>query len=246
MGSGTGSTGTSRIKFVSGSVNCANLPDSIGAYFGNFSDTMRWSVSENSCAIGAMTASGHMNEFVYGDYEIAGGTYPVVTTCNGGVASQTCTKGVLVLADNSSNTWANQIVGNEIVSVGNAIEMAGISANPPTQSKVGFNMFRTNTANCVFNNATSTVGECDGTLYAAGTNATLQTNTSSNTDVAGQLTLSTGTATYNFSGTYATAPICTASDTTANASVKASATTTVLTITGTGSDVVNYVCIGRT
>ncbi len=73
----------------------------------------------------------------------------------------------------------------------------------------------------------------------------LRTGTASNTDVAGQLTLSAGSATYTFAGTYTSAPICTANDATAAAAVKASATTTVLTVTGTGTDVVNYQCVGR-
>ena len=73
----------------------------------------------------------------------------------------------------------------------------------------------------------------------------IATGTASNTDLAGQLTLSTGTKTYTFVGTYVSAPICVATDVTALNPVQVSITTTVLTINGTGSDVVNYLCIGR-
>jgi hypothetical protein len=244
MQSGTGSTGTSRVKFLSGYVNCAggSLPDTIGAYFGNYSDTMRWDISENNCSIGTVVASGHMNEMALADYENT--TPPITTTCG---TSYTCSKGVLVMSDNSSNTWANTIISNEFRQVGNAVELAGISANPPTNTKVAFNMFRTNTNDCVFSNSTLTVGECDGTLYAAGTGAQLQTNTTSNTDFAGYVTLSSGSGSYSFSGTYATAPVCTASDTTNVANnVKPTASSTTLTLTGTGSDVISYICVGRT
>lgn len=70
------------------------------------------------------------------------------------------------------------------------------------------------------------------------------TGTASNTDLAGKVTLSTGSGTYTFAGTYATAPVCVATDTTAVNAVKAATSTTVLTLTGTGSDVIAYHCIG--
>ncbi len=67
----------------------------------------------------------------------------------------------------------------------------------------------------------------------------------SSSDLAGQLTLSGGMATYSFTGTYANAPICVANDTTAANAVKVSVNTTTLTVTGTGTDGVDYICIGR-
>jgi hypothetical protein len=71
------------------------------------------------------------------------------------------------------------------------------------------------------------------------------TGTSSNTDVAGQLTLSAGTASYSFLQTYRSAPICTATDTTSLNAVRASVTTAALTLTGNGADTVNYICWPR-
>lgn len=73
----------------------------------------------------------------------------------------------------------------------------------------------------------------------------LNSGSSANTDIAGLLTLVGGTKTYTFTGTYTNAPICTASDTTAIAAVQASATTTVLTVNGTGTDTISYICVGR-
>lgn len=74
----------------------------------------------------------------------------------------------------------------------------------------------------------------------------IRSTSASNTDIAGIITLASGTGSYNFTGTYATAPICVATDTTAVAAVKVTVTTTKITVTGTGTDVINYICVGRT
>lgn len=79
-----------------------------------------------------------------------------------------------------------------------------------------------------------------------GTGIPIATGTTSNTDLAGFITLSGGTGTYTFVATYASAPVCIATDTTAVAAVQATATTTVLTVNGTSTDVIAYHCIGRT
>ncbi len=71
------------------------------------------------------------------------------------------------------------------------------------------------------------------------------TGVASNTDLAGQLSLTAGTASYSFTGTYTSAPICTASDTSAQNAVKVATTATTLTLSGSGSDVINYICVGR-
>ena len=62
-------------------------------------------------------------------------------------------------------------------------------------------------------------GTFGGAVTVAGPTQ-IKTGTASNTDLAGQLTLSGGTATYNFVNTYTTAPICVATDTTAANAVK--------------------------
>lgn len=73
----------------------------------------------------------------------------------------------------------------------------------------------------------------------------LRTATTLNSDAAGQIVLSGGNGNYTFSGTYATPPICTASDTSAKSAVRVTTTTTGLSVIGTGSDTINYICIGR-
>jgi hypothetical protein len=69
----------------------------------------------------------------------------------------------------------------------------------------------------------------------------------SNTDLAGTITLSSGTGSYKFvTPAIASAPICVATDTTSAAPVRVSATASTLTITGTGADLINYICVLRT
>lgn len=66
-----------------------------------------------------------------------------------------------------------------------------------------------------------------------------------NTNLTGQLTLASGVATRTFTGTFTSAPICTANDVTGLNPVQVTTTTTTLTLTGSGTDVVNYICMGR-
>jgi hypothetical protein len=230
------------MKYLSGFTSCNGnaLADTIGAYFGQYSDQSTWRATSKNCSMGAVIADGRLNQ-------VNGGTFyttatPITTTCGTTIA---CTKGVLLLSDNSTLAYMNQIVSNTFNSVGNSIELAGLSANPPNNTKVGFNAFFSTTANCVLGNATNTAGECDGALYASGNVTAIQTNASSNTDLTGSLTLSSGTATRSFTGTYSTPPNCFTNDPSGNASY-ASTTSSVLTINGTGTDTVTYVCIMKT
>lgn len=73
--------------------------------------------------------------------------------------------------------------------------------------------------------------------------STLHTGVTTNTDLAGSVTLSSGAGSYTFKGTYASAPFCVATDSTAAAATKASTTTTTLTLAGTTTDVLRYICV---
>ena len=58
----------------------------------------------------------------------------------------------------------------------------------------------------------------------------------------GDIVLSRGTGSHTFATPYASAPDCTATDQTALNPVGVSATTTAITVNGTGSDTISYVC----
>lgn len=109
--------------------------------------------------------------------------------------------------------------------------------------------FRTNggATRTSFGCGTTHANTMSGPTTFSGTGIPIAVGTTSNTDLAGFITLSGGTGTYNFTATHATAPVCVVSETTdATKTVKGSASTTVLTVTGTGTDVIAYICIGRT
>lgn len=68
---------------------------------------------------------------------------------------------------------------------------------------------------------------------------------SANGNLAGTVTLSAGTKTVSFSPAFTSAPACTATDTSGANAVRASATTSALSLTGTGTDVIAYICVGN-
>lgn len=111
-----------------------------------------------------------------------------------------------------------------------------VSTNPTVGATCpSYNLFNVNAT-------TADISLCVNGAWAA---PRLRTGTASNTDSAGQITLSSGAGSYSFSGTYTSAPICTATDATGANAVKAAVTTTTLSLTGTSSDVINYVCVAR-
>lgn len=74
----------------------------------------------------------------------------------------------------------------------------------------------------------------------------LQSGTTTNNDITGRVSLSGGTGSYTLKGTYASAGnyICADVTTPAN-TCTASETSTVITFTGTGSDIIKYIGVGR-
>jgi hypothetical protein len=59
---------------------------------------------------------------------------------------------------------------------------------------------------------------------------------------AGTVTLASGAGSHTFTTAYGTAPICTASDQTSAAAVKVTSSTTAVTLAGTGTDVIAWIC----
>jgi hypothetical protein len=126
----------------------------------------------------------------------------------------------------------------------NSISAGGTNGAPSTGSG---STVRQN--NPTINSPIITNGATVDTLNLSG-NANIGTSSmflspiTGNIDLFGKITLSGGTGSYTFQGTYSTAPVCQVIDP-ANHTLAFTTTTTTLSITGgTGSDVVNYHCLG--
>lgn len=137
---------------------------------------------------------------------------------------------------NISNNNSMMFYTCDAVSVGN---IACLTSDPNLTSVVpNFSVTGTVTAATVA--TTGSAGLIQGATI-------VQSSTASNTDFSGQLTMSGGTNTYSFTGTYVSHPECVASDQTNIAAVKVTYTgvASVTFTTAGATDVVNYVCGGR-
>jgi hypothetical protein len=85
------------------------------------------------------------------------------------------------------------------------------------------------------------------TTLGSATTKQISSGVSTGSDLNGELTMSGGTNTYTFSGTYVSHPTCVASDETAIAAVQVSYTgsTAVVFHTSGATDVISYLCTGR-
>jgi hypothetical protein len=168
---------------------------------------------------------------------------------------------VLIGANNKPNgTASGQRVsgvsgGDVCANAPGACNIVQISSNSPLHGKPVVERIQTNSyTNAVLDNLNNvTLTDAFMALYSyAGIRAgAISSGVSANTDLAGRCALSgvSGACTYQFTQTYnsTSPPICTCSDISAiNACrVQVSGTPLTLTITGTSSDTVSYVCIGR-
>ena len=169
-----------------------------------------------------VNASGLNNSTVNTPFIAASAGIGVSSATNGGYVIGTQVNGIL----SSTQTSAN------LTGLGSYISSSGVRSASNVAITGG-------SINGVSVGATS--------LSASGkaTFTNLRSGVVANTDISGQLSLNSGNASYTFTGTYQSSPICTVSDTTAPAAVKVTTTATTLIVNGTGNDVVNYVCIGR-
>jgi hypothetical protein len=116
------------------------------------------------------------------------------------------------------------------------------SLNPPVEATLrghpfafggsGDNYFATLDHTGLTANRTYVFPNVSGTIALSGANGVS----------AGTITLSGGSGSHTFATPYSAAPVCTASDTSTAAAVKVTSSTTGVFITGTGSDVVAWVC----
>lgn len=266
----SGAIVNSRINIWGGWNNMAGVgQDSAFSYCGHFCDTIKWDgVAANGYAFGITIADGHQNTVLGARFEnTSAPSVPVYGTCT--ASGFPCTHGVLVMSDNASDTYGNQIASSYFRQTGNAVEFYGISGQTPTQSRLAINTFRTNTTNCVgvFSVATNTFGECDGdsnfktmtingvntqsqrTSCGTGTTCTVNSLSAPLKDAYGAVVLTGGTATVTgipaFTST-STAQ-CSCEDTTSplNACSATLASTTSVTLTGNAADTNKWHCFGN-
>lgn len=178
------------------------------------------------------------------------------TGCGGGGSSGfPITIGSTTFAANSSHAAVTGLTVNGVIldNAGPSTQYLGHDGNyttPPGKNSAGANTaVQASDGSGGFQDSgcTAASGAHTCTSYTAtGTKFPFQSNSASNTDLNGHLTMTGGTASYSFASTgITTAPECTASDATAVAAVQVVTSTTTLTINGTAGDVAHYICSGH-
>jgi len=144
---------------------------------------------------------------------------------------------------------ANAVVTNPALTVTNTIQPTATSVVPIT-AKCPAGAAATDSCGKIQDNTGADVLNCKqngSCVIGSGSTKSLGSGIAGNSDLDGTLTMSGGTATYTFTGTYSSHPTCTASDETSIAAVKItySGTTSVTFTTAGATDVVDYHCLGR-
>lgn len=127
--------------------------------------------------------------------------------------------------------------------------VGGIGVNNPSNSDPNdFYFYLQSAASAVF----STGGVTRFTLNGLGatfaeqvTAPVIGSGVTANSDVSGTITLVAGSGTFTFVTSHTNAPVCVATDTTSALPVKTATTNTTLTLTGTLTDAINYICMTR-
>ena len=124
VGSKSAAMGTSANRINGGFVNCNRLPDSIGVWLGEFTDTTFPSLNINNCseAVHVENSDANSTEGLRVEND---SPYSIVSTCNGGVASVSCINDVVVGGDTASYTWGNKIIGSSLTDANNGILLMG-------------------------------------------------------------------------------------------------------------------------
>lgn len=107
-----------------------------------------------------------------------------------------------------------------------------LAGHPIAFGGSGDNYFAILDHNALTSNQTFDFPNASGTIALAGANGVS----------AGTITLSGGSGSHTFAKPYGAAPVCTASDTTGAAAVKVTSSATAVSISGTGTDVVAWIC----
>lgn len=105
----SGSIGVSRNKFYGGFCNPQRIANSIGFVLGQYTDSIQSDMAINNAATCWFADGAHDNK-ISGECE-DDGTPTVSTTCNGGVASQTCLVGAEFTGPSNGTSYGNVVDG---------------------------------------------------------------------------------------------------------------------------------------
>lgn len=119
-GGTTSAQGISRFKFIGGFINNERVANSLGFFFGQYGDTEEWDIPVNNAAFYGVLENTHLNK-ISGEFE-DDSPATVVTTCNGGVASQACSVGTYVVGSSTTLSFNNLITGSSMNKTGVGVE----------------------------------------------------------------------------------------------------------------------------
>ena len=237
---GCGTTGTAAIQFIGQTYLLLDTASAtVGDAVGISTITPGYGTDLGSAApTGGQAIVATVIKFPSGNQPSACGTSPgcyVQLSIGGGGGGSGSTNAVVT---NPATTFANSIQST-------AATAQPITAKCPASAAGTLDCLQVNdnSGNQVLgvqNNDAVLLGKAGGTV-------SLSSGTSSNTDLNGELTAVANAATYSFTGTYGSHPICVANDETSSNPVKVTYTgaTSVTFTTSGATDVVSYMCHGR-
>jgi hypothetical protein len=120
---GTNNGGNSRITFDGDASwnDGLRIPNSVAYFLGKHTDTFHIKTPANLVTRCWVLDSAHANE-ISGDCEY-NSTYTVMTTCNGGVAAQSCNLGAEISADATSTGYGNAFTSPYVYLAGTAFQV---------------------------------------------------------------------------------------------------------------------------
>jgi hypothetical protein len=240
VNSGCGTSGQASIQFAG----------NVQVFFDSASPTVGDAVGISGSTAGAVTDLGNADPTstatIVGKVILNPSTGTIPTGCT---VSPGCYIQLTPLSGASASS-ANALVSNPGTTAANTIAPTAstvIPISPGCNSGAGSTQQCLNVTNASAASVFSVANSGQTTLGVSTGTKAIGSGQSGNSDLNGNLTMSSGTATYTFTGTYNVHPSCHGSDETAIAAVKVTYTgTTSVTFTTSGStDVVDYECTFR-
>ena len=179
----TGSGGNSRITIDGKAGWCGQaggrVTNAVGVFLGRHSDTFKIDMPVNNVTRCFVLDSAHSIDFNASDCENTTASMAPLTTCNGGVASQSCLVGYEISAESGAAGYGNTITDPYVYIVGTAFQIDN-PAGSTDLTIIGFRNPYNNNTNYSFNGVTGCPGNGSGinaTIITYDCNHTLVSNT---------------------------------------------------------------------